>query len=42
MVPAQVLSGKSSFNTGDSISSGLPNYARNRIKALADILRNDE
>lgn len=42
MVPAQVLSGKSSFNTGDSISSGLPNYARNRIKALANILRRDD
>jgi hypothetical protein len=39
MVPAQVLSGKSSFNTGESISSGLPNYARNRIKALATVLR---
>src|SRR5262249_57039261 len=31
LVPAQVLSGNSSFNTGNSISSGLPNYARNRI-----------
>lgn len=38
MVPAQVLSGRSSFNTGNSISSGLPNYSRNRIKALATIL----
>lgn len=38
MVPAQVLSGNSSFNTGNSISAGLPNYARNRIKAMAAIL----
>ena len=30
VVPAQVLSGNSSFNTGNSISAGLPNYARNR------------
>lgn len=42
MVPAQVLSGNSSFNTGESISSGLPNYARNRIKALATVLRRGE
>jgi hypothetical protein len=38
LVPAQVLLGKSSFNTGNSISSGLPNYARNEIKAVAGIL----
>jgi hypothetical protein len=38
MVPAQILSGNSSFNTGNSISAGLPNYARNRIKAMATIL----
>jgi hypothetical protein len=38
LVPAQVLMGKSSFNTGNSISAGLPDYARNRIKAVADIL----
>jgi hypothetical protein len=38
LVPAQVLMGKSSFNTGNSISSGLPNYARNEIKAVATIL----
>jgi hypothetical protein len=38
LVPAQVLAGNSSFNTGNSISSGLPNYARNRIKAIAAIL----
>jgi hypothetical protein len=38
LVPVQVLLGNSSFNTGSSISSGLPNYVRNRIKAIADIL----
>ena len=38
LVPSQVLLGNSSFNTGDSISSGLPNYVRNRIKAIAGIL----
>ena len=38
LVPAQVLVGKSSFNTGNSISAGLPDYARNRIKAIAAIL----
>jgi hypothetical protein len=38
LVPVQVLLGKSSFNTGSSISSGLPNYARNEIAAVAGIL----
>ena len=38
LVPQQVLLGNSSFNTGNSISSGLPNYVRNRIKAIAAIL----
>ncbi|CAM9992297.1 unnamed protein product [Phaeothamnion confervicola] len=38
LVPAQVLLGNSSFNTGNSISSGLPNYVRNRIKAIAALL----
>ena len=38
LVPSQVLLGYSSFNTGNSISSGLPNYVRNRIKAIAEIL----
>lgn len=38
LVPVQVLLGNSSFNTGNSISSGLPNYVRNRIKAIAGIL----
>src|SRR6266571_8683106 len=38
LVPAQVLMGRSSFNTGASLSAGLPAYARNRIKAVAGIL----
>src|SRR5262249_30288491 len=38
LVPAQVLVGNSSFNTGSSISAGLPSYARNRIKAIAGLL----
>ncbi|WP_430913765.1 hypothetical protein [Methylobacterium sp. sgz302541] len=38
LLPAQVLMGKSSFNTGSSISAGLPTYARNRVSALADAL----
>jgi len=38
LVPAQVLAGKSSFNTGNSISAGLPVYARNQAKAIAAIL----
>lgn len=36
LLPAQVLMGNSSFNTGNSISAGLPVYARNRIAAFAD------
>ena len=36
LVPSQVLVGKSSFNTGNSISAGLPLYTRNKIKAVAD------
>jgi hypothetical protein len=36
LVPSQVLVGKSSFNTGSSISAGLPLYTRNKIKAVAD------
>ena len=35
LVPAQVLAGNSSFNTGNSISGGLPKYARTRVKAVA-------
>jgi hypothetical protein len=38
LVPAQVLAGKSSFNSGNSISAGLPIYARNQVKAIAGIL----
>ena len=38
MVPAQVLAGKSSFNSGRSMSAGLPVYARNQIKAIAALL----
>jgi hypothetical protein len=38
LVPSQVLLGNSSFNTGNSISAGLPSYVRNRIKAIAAIL----
>ncbi len=38
LVPAQVLAGKSSFNTGNSISAGLPVYARNQVKAIAAII----
>ena len=38
LVPSQVLLGNSSFNTGNSISAGLPNYVRNRVKAIAGIL----
>jgi hypothetical protein len=38
MVPVQVLAGRSSFNTGSSLSAGLPVYARNQIKAIAAIL----
>jgi hypothetical protein len=35
LIPAQVLMGKSSFNSGTSISAGLPDYVRNRIRAIA-------
>jgi hypothetical protein len=38
MVPAQVLAGKSSFNSGNSLSAGLPVYARNQVKAIAALL----
>jgi hypothetical protein len=41
LVPAQVLAGNSSFNTGDSISAGLPKYARNRIQAVASLLASE-
>lgn len=38
LVPAQVLAGKSSFNSGKSISAGLPVYARNQVQAMAALL----
>jgi hypothetical protein len=38
LVPAQVLMGESSFNSGNSISAGLPKYARNEIATVADLL----
>jgi hypothetical protein len=38
LVPAQVLLGRSSFNSGKSLSAGLPVYARNQIRAIAGIL----
>jgi hypothetical protein len=38
LIPAQVLMGKSSFNSGGSISAGLPEYSRNRIRAFASLL----
>jgi hypothetical protein len=41
LVPAQVLMGKSSFNSGHSISAGLPAYARNEIKTVAGIMERD-
>jgi hypothetical protein len=41
LVPAQVLMGQSSFNSGSSISAGLPIYARNEIKTIAGILAHD-
>ncbi len=37
LIPAQVLMGRSSFNSGNSISAGLPDYVRNRIRAIADL-----
>jgi hypothetical protein len=38
LVPAQLLMGNSSFNSGNSISAGLPKYARSRVKAIAAII----
>ena len=38
LVPAQVLLGRSSFNSGKSLSAGLPAYARNQMRAIAAIL----
>jgi hypothetical protein len=42
LVPEQVLMGKSSFNSGESISAGLPKYARNEIKTVAGIIEHDK
>ncbi|MCP3371184.1 hypothetical protein [Bradyrhizobium cajani] len=41
LVPAQLLMGKSSFNSGDSLSAGLPKYARSRVKAIADMMERE-
>lgn len=41
LIPAQVLSGNSSFNTGNSISAGLPKYARNSIRAVAGLIEKE-
>lgn len=41
LIPAQVLAGNSSFNTGNSISAGLPKYARNRIQAVAGLFASE-
>ncbi|WP_407115730.1 hypothetical protein [Bradyrhizobium sp. LMG 9283] len=41
LVPAQLLMGKSSFNSGDSLSAGLPKYARSRIKAIANMMERE-
>jgi len=38
LIPVQVLMGRSSFNSGNSISAGLPDYTRNRIRAIAELL----
>jgi len=42
LVPAQVLMGESSFNSGASISAGLPVYARNEIRTIAGLLAVDK
>jgi hypothetical protein len=41
LVPAQLLMGRSSFNSGDSISAGLPHFARGRIKAIATMIEQE-
>jgi hypothetical protein len=38
LVPGQLLMGNSSFNTGTSLSAGLPSYTRNQIRAIAGIM----
>ncbi len=42
LVPAQLLLGRSSFNSGDSISAGLPQFARSRIKAIATMIEQEK
>jgi hypothetical protein len=42
LVPAQVLAGRSSFNTGQSIGAGLPVYARNRLKMIGSALEREQ
>jgi hypothetical protein len=42
LVPAEVLMGRSSFNSGNSISAGLPQYARNEIRTISGILQRDQ
>jgi hypothetical protein len=34
--------GQSSFNSGNSISAGLPKYARNEIATIAGLLARDK
>lgn len=41
LVPAQLLMGRSSFNSGQSISAGLPQFARGRIKAIAEMIEQE-
>jgi hypothetical protein len=41
LVPAKLLMGNSSFNSGDSLSAGLPKYARSRVKAIADMMERE-
>jgi hypothetical protein len=41
LVPAQVLMGNSSFNSGNSISAGLPKYARNQMRTIAGLLEQE-
>src|SRR5262249_48648657 len=41
LIPAQVISGNSTFNTGESISAGLPQYTRNHLKAIAELLESE-
>jgi hypothetical protein len=38
LLPAQVLAGNSSFNTGTSISAGVPKYVRHQVLAIARLM----